>query len=438
MTTKTPALAAAAISLFACGTDSGSFDGATQAPHEQVVETIGDTTVVRTLSGSVWGTQAALVPEVSIGNLDGPEEYTFGRIASLAVDDDRKVYVLDFQAQHVRVYDATGTHVETLGRPGEGPGEFQRANGLALLPDGRLLVRELRGGVLHVFVPGTGETGRWAYEASNYYVPWKPLYTDQGGRTFLTHSIRSPDSGRQVRSVIILDPDGTHLDTLPMPSTDYLRPEQVARRTSDSGVMIGTSEPVPFTPDFFWAVHSSGRFLTGFSSQYRLDLARDDGVLRIERAVPPVRVTDAERSHLRERIGHAMRNTEPGWSWNGPPIPEHKPFFTGLHAGRDGRIWVRVSTEGRRVENEDHDPDDQGSEPVTWEDPPRFDVFEADGTYLGAVSPPDGFTDSGDPFFDGDHVWAVPVFDGDHVWAVAVDELGVERVVRYRIVLGGG
>ena len=86
-----------------------------------------------------------------------------------------------------------------------------------------------------------------------------------------------------------------------------------------------------------------------------------------------------------------------------------------------------MSTEGRRVENEDHDPDDPGSEPVTWEDPPRFDVFEADGTYLGAVSPPDGFTDSGDP-----------VFDGDHVWAVAVDELGVERVVRYRIVVDGG
>jgi len=29
-----------------------------------------------------------------------------------------------------------------------------------------------------------------------------------------------------------------------------------------------------------------------------------------------------------------------------------------------------------------------------------------------------------------------PVFDGDHVWAVARDELGVERVMRYRIEVG--
>jgi hypothetical protein len=29
-----------------------------------------------------------------------------------------------------------------------------------------------------------------------------------------------------------------------------------------------------------------------------------------------------------------------------------------------------------------------------------------------------------------------PVFEGDHVWAVTRDELGVQRVVRYRIVVG--
>jgi hypothetical protein len=51
-----------------------------------------------------------------------------------------------------------------------------------------------------------------------------------------------------------------------------------------------------------------------------------------------------------------------------------------------------------------------------------FDVYEADGTYLGPVSAPEGFW-----------VYPTPVFDGDRVWAVMRDELDVQRVVRFRV-----
>ena len=117
----------------ACGTDTDTPAGGPNV----VTERIGDTTVVRTRSGSVWDAEASLVPEVSIGEADGPEEHLFGSIRSIAVDDDRNVYVFDEQAQHVRVFDSEGIHVETLGGRGEGPGEFSRAEAIALLPDGR-------------------------------------------------------------------------------------------------------------------------------------------------------------------------------------------------------------------------------------------------------------------------------------------------------------
>lgn len=77
------------------------------------------------------------------------------------------------------------------------------------------------------------------------------------------------------------------------------------------------------------------------------------------------------------------------------------------------------------VENENYDPENPFSTQVIWREPLRYDVFESDGTYLGVMVPPDGFS----PYPN-------PVFDGDHVWAATRDELGVERVVRYRIVVG--
>lgn len=143
--------------LAACGTDSGP----SGVGPRTVVERIGDTTVVRTLAGSVWGAEAALVPEVSIGALDGPEEYLFGSIWSIAVDGDRNVYVFDEQAHDIRVYDATGAYVETLGGRGEGPGEFSRAEAMALLPDRRLVVRDPGNQRVQVFGPGPGELDEW-------------------------------------------------------------------------------------------------------------------------------------------------------------------------------------------------------------------------------------------------------------------------------------
>ena len=408
-------IAATTIGLAACGSD------ASPAGPSVEVETIGDTTIVRTLTGSVWGAEATLVPEVSIGELDGPEEYLFGRIGSLAVDNDRNVYVFDRQAHHVRVFDDEGVYVGTLGRRGEGPGELGRAGAIAVLSDGRLLVRDPGNMRVQVFDPASGETDEWEYNSGNTYRPGAPLHTDVRGRTFLLTSDQSGDD-----IVIVLGQDGTHLDTLPEPSGDH-EPVMVRAEHTTAESSSRVSAPVPFTPRFFWAVHPTGHFLTGLSSDYRIDLVRDDGVLRIERDYEPVPVSDGERDYWRESTVQMIRFTVPDWTWDGPRIPDQKPIFTELLAGRDGRIWVTLSTAGQRVENEDYDPENPFSQPVTWPESTRYDVFEPDGTYLGVVAPPDAFSGGPDP-----------VFDGVHVWAVTRDELGVERVVRFRIEVGQG
>jgi len=149
-------------------------------------------------------------------------------------------------------------------------------------------------------------------------------------------------------------------------------------------------------------------------------------VLRIERNHTPVTVSDDERDRHERRIMDRMRRVDAGWSWDGPSVPDHKPPFRGLAAGSDGRIWVRLWTEAQQVPNEENDPTDPESPQFSWVEPHRYDVFEADGTYLGAVVPPRGFSLS-----------APPVFGRSFVWAVERGELGVQRVVRYRIALPG-
>ena len=403
----------------ACTTDSSP----PAAGPDTVVETIGDTTVVRTLSGSVWGAEATLVPEITIGRLEGADEYIFGRVWSIAVDDDWNVYVFDEQAHHVQVYDSAGVYVETLGGRGEGPGEFSRAEAIALLPDGRLVVRDPGHMRVQVFGPGPGERDEWRYNAGNSY-SMSPIHTDGLGRTFLL--ARDMSRTDFVMQLIVLGPDGTPLDTIPQPSSGYEQATLTAGFSGPGGT--GSSSAfVPFSPRFIWTVHPNGHFLTGVSSDYRIHLPSDDDVLRIERALDPVPVSEGERESAAEPLIRSMRNTQPNWSWNGPPIPDHKPAFQALLAGKGGRIWVMLSTEGQAIENENYDPDNPRSAPVFWREALRYDVFEPDGTYLGVVVPPEDFDNH-----------PLPVFDGDRVWAVTTDEAGVERVVRYRIVVGGG
>ena len=183
-----------------------------------------------------------------------------------------------------------------------------------------------------------------------------------------------------------------------------------------------SAEAIALLPDDRLVVRDSGRNLVHVFGPG----AGDVGVLRIERATNPVPVSDAEREYERNDVMRYMRGRYPDWSWNGPHIPDHKPYFKALLTGKDGRIWVQLSSEGQPAENEDRDPDDPWSDPVTWPEPLRYDVFEPGGTYLGVVNAPDEFTR-----------FRLPVFDGDHVWAITRDELDVEEVVRYRIVVGG-
>ncbi|HSH45322.1 MAG TPA: hypothetical protein VK966_05680, partial [Longimicrobiales bacterium] len=95
--------------------------------------------------------------------------------------------------------------------------------------------------------------------------------------------------------------------------------------------------------------------------------------------------------------------------------------FRRILPGRDGRIWVLTS---QPAEPEaDAPPADPLSAPAPgWRERVVFDVFEADGTYLGQVAAPPGLATR-----------PAPVFSGDRVWAVIRDGAGAERVVRFRI-----
>lgn len=412
-------LATAAVStILACGGES-SEAGAPLVSRD----TIGDTVVVRTEQGSLWGTPRTLVPTVSIGVLEGDDAYMFGSVAALAVSPDERIFVLDPQVPSVRLFSADGVHIRNVGTAGEGPGEYQKPDGgLAYTPDGRVIVRDPGTGKMVVF-DGDGEhLDDWRLPYGGGFNTSRGFHWDSAGHllTMTIVNMGAPVT-EWLRGFIRFDPEGTVLDTLIPPAWDF-EPWRVSGRdennNSTSRVPFGPESQVYFSPLGYW--------VGGLSTDYRIDQFRPDGsVVRVERSWEPVAVNSGEASLLRRRIERNYRDQFPGWSWNGPEIPDTKPPFSALFVGENGRIWVQVPTPSEEFMTVAEARDEEratGRILNRYRSPVAFDVFEPSGDYLGRVNAPTGFSTS-----------PRPVFRGETVWATVRDEFDVQRVVRFEL-----
>lgn len=80
----------------------------------------------------------------TIGTEDGPPATLFGRIKQATLLDDSTVAVIDETAPEVRLFSIAGRHLQTVGRKGEGPGEFRAPQAVIRSPTGDLLISDIR------------------------------------------------------------------------------------------------------------------------------------------------------------------------------------------------------------------------------------------------------------------------------------------------------
>lgn len=403
------ALLLVALSAVACGGDVGRWGEGADADHRPAEPHL----------------------ELAIGEgLEEPREYQFSGIRAIEVGRDGTIWVLDGEGPTalLRQFDAEGRFLRTVGGVGEGPGEYLAPLALAVLPDGRVALRDGRAlDRITLYASDGTLDGTWRISGwSDRGGAASPLVVADTGAVLWMRfqGPRRPTDPRHPRPPPVFvraRADGTFLDTVPWPTLPQVPRDSLRVVDTSASGSVGVS--VPYQPWGRAVLGPAGTFAVYRTDRYRVEIlppvprgAPPDlsGSLApevvISRDVPPVPVSEAERRALRATMKADLKRTlERMGGGSGPAVPEvprHKPPLKSVLFGQDRRVWVSVSIPSVRKAGQ-------------WLDPQAYDVFEPDGTFLGRVRLPDGFS--------------VQAARGDHVWGVLRGELDVASVRRYWI-----
>lgn len=310
----------------------------------------------------------------------------------------------------LRVFGPGGTPAGNIGRVGEGPGEYRKPWAMAVSPkDGALYLREAGGGLIHVYDRSAAFQRTLHLRIGGLLASYElMLRADQAGSVYVLvyeYSVsRGPVTDFTPHPVFyVVGPDGAVGDTLRVPveaSDPWLL---IAHGLPPRGTAIGR---IPFAPGLVWSLGADGALVHGLSDRYEIYLARRDGTEgTLTREVPAVPVEDAEARWYRTEETYSLRVNREDWVWDGPEVPDTKPYFTAIFPDEAGRIWVMREGPGRPIEGCDPTPEDQDDLEAApcWEHTWTFDVFDAAScAYLGSTDVPAGFQSFPIPYIADD------------------------------------
>ncbi len=348
--------------------------------------------------GSPW----RLEPELVLGKVEGEDADVFASIIAFETDGDGRLYVLDMQANELRIFGADGSHIRTVGRKGSGPGEYTRANGLLWIADDTLLVVDQEGGRYSVLTRD-GDFVRSVPRRLGFYGGAFSGGYDRG-RVYEISSVgRGEDRHAALLGTPIRDPVGGAsvlgaTDTVMLPEgppAEYFRAETAVGQMSFG---------VPFSPRTVYFLDGTGGIWHGHGGAFRVYRSSLDGDTLAEIVLrgTPEPVSQQERDAWLGSSPFLDQFRKLGGKLDPDRIPTSKPYFDNLFVDADGYLWLRVpAAPGETV----------------------LAVVDPDGRYLGRVR------------IEGNghgSLFRFIVRNGQ-LYGIAGDDLGVPHMYVYRI-----
>ena len=214
---------------------------------------------------------AKLTAEMSCGEEAKPEMAMLNKPLDLRVDDQGRVYVMDWGDVHIKVYDSQGRFLRTIGRKGQGPGEFDVPVFFDLMTGGKVCVLDGRQRRITILTSEGEYISGFRFDG--YF---RSLAIDGQDRLFLAkwaaaEELKLSTEFREVpyiTGIFRTDASGKEMVHL----TDFLGEVQVMKAVGSGGIVGGGGVYM-----IVWAINRQGKLYGGFNEIYRLGAYGTDG-----------------------------------------------------------------------------------------------------------------------------------------------------------------
>ncbi len=236
--------------------------------------------------------------ELTIGQAEGDEHYLFEKNIQCAADEKGAIYVVNWDRKQIQKYDAAGKYLLTMGRQGQGPGEFQNIWAPEFDGKGHIYATDIVANRILFFDKESGrysdmiKTGRQA--GAVFLLPNGMYFSSTMGN-------REEAAGNVTFATVygLFDKDFKL-------QTEFHR-EKLQMRTptdpSDRAKMLaGIMSDTAFKPVLNPTVTRDGRIIIAFPATYEIKFFGDDGAARliIRKDDSPKPVTQAHKEHYFE------------------------------------------------------------------------------------------------------------------------------------------
>ena len=297
----------------------------------------GDVTVVHNPKEPMFkGAAFSLKEDLTIPTTGANDRYMISDVRQVIIDDEGRIYVLDSKSADIKVFDALGRFLRTIGRQGQGPGEINLPMQISINRTKKEICVLQSSRRVSFF----GLDGNFLRHVSTSTIWGLAGRVDSMGNLVLTEGIFAPPE--MWYALKKFDPNMKLI-------------VELARTPAPKVTAFD-----PFLPIARWTLDDQDNIIYGYPKTYEILVfgAQNKLVRKIQKEYNPIKVSDAE-------IEEAKKDLPAGIT---PAFSNFHSAFRNLLVDEEGRIYVqtwRKDANGQCV---------------------FYDLFDKEGRYLAVLN----------------------------------------------------
>ena len=307
-----------------------------------------------------------LEADLTIGGDDEDENYIFSQPVKICVDSKGNIFVLDFQENCIKKYNALGKYEKTISKAGKGPGEILNPLQMALDPNDNIVTWDF-GNMRFSFFSNDDEFLKSINTTELIRMPEMIRDFEIGPNGNIYIETRTADFRGEA--------GGTLIKILQFSQNLKQKKIITSARINDNICItkpIFRNVPVPFCPHLFWGIAPSGNIIIANSKNYTLEIFSPEikRLHKVQHKGTQIQVTNEDKEKyftgiISGRAGSSAKRGASDFIRKATKFPKYKPYFRYLVIDHEGYILLPTY----EMENENY----------------IYEVFTPDGKFVNKL-----------------------------------------------------